>query len=331
MNEYQPDPAQAAGEAYYDRSTGLMVFGVMTILLGALAALLAVITLAGMAVASTLPNAQQQVSLATVIPGTLLYVGLAVALTWLGIGSFQARRWARALLLIFSWTWLLGGLIDIVVLAFVMPRVMANLPTPAGAAQPVPQGTLFIIMIITILMTGFFMVVLPGIWLFFYSSRHVKLTCEWRDPVVRWTDLCPLPVLALCLWLGFSAFMMLTMNAMPYLAAPFFGMFVSGMAARAVYMAMGLISAYAAWLLYRLDTRGWWLALAAFLLFAISATITYSLHDITELYQLMHYPEVQLEQIRKTGLLKGSMMAWFTPICMLPLLGYMIFIKKYLR
>jgi len=35
---------------------------------------------------------------------------------------------------------------------------------------------------------------------------------------------------------------------------------------------------------YRLDRRGWWLVVASILIFSISAFVTYSRHDLTELY-----------------------------------------------
>jgi hypothetical protein len=332
MNEQTPAsvPLESTALPYHDRSTGLMVFGILTILLGALAGLLAVVTVLSLAVASAVPNAQ--ISLSSALPGVCVYVGLSVVLIWLGIGSIKARRWARALLLIFSWSWLIAGILDVGVLLYILPKVLANLPTPEGANHPpVSAAAMTTIMIFTILFSGFFLVVLPAIWTFFYQSRHVKLTCEWRDPVVRWTDACPLPVLGLCLWLGLSAFTVIAMNAMPYIAVPFFGMFLSGMAARAVYLVLGAFWLYAAWQLYLLDSRGWWLALAGWLVFMISAVITYSQHDVMEMYRLMHYSEAQLAQLKQTGLFQGNMMAWFTPICMAPLLGYMFFIKRYLR
>ena len=60
-------------------------------------------------------------------------------------------------------------------------------------------------------MLGVFFIALPKVWIFFHNSRHVKATCEARYSVTRWTDACPLPVLALCLWLLVSAPMMLVM------------------------------------------------------------------------------------------------------------------------
>ncbi len=319
-----------AGEVYHDRSTGLMVFGILTILLGALAALLAVVTLLSLALGSMVPNSQ--LNTATVLPGMLMYVGLAVILIWLGIGSIKARRWARALLLIFSWSWLGVGILDVGALVFMLPRVMAHLPTPPGTNHPaIPAAAIEVIILFTILISGFFLVLLPGIWTFFYSSRHVKLTCEWRDTAPGWTDVIPLPVLGLCLWLGLFGLAVVAMCAMPYIAAPFFGVFVSGMTARAVYLVMAGGWLLAGWLLYRLDSRGWWLAVAWWLFFLISAVITYSQHDVIELYRLMHYPDAQLAQIQQTGLLKVSMMAWLTAISMLPSLAYMLWVKRYLR
>jgi len=39
----------------------------------------------------------------------LFYALLAVLFVWLGIGSIMARRWARALVLVSSWFWLVGA------------------------------------------------------------------------------------------------------------------------------------------------------------------------------------------------------------------------------
>jgi hypothetical protein len=332
MNEFAPTSTQPVDDApYHDRSTGLMVFGVLTLLLGLLSALMAVVMVGSFALISAGPN-PQQVTVGSMLPAIGIYGGLAVVLVWLGVGSIKARRWARALLLVFSWSWLIVGVLDVGMMAYILPKVMGNLPSPGGTGRAaIPAGELTFIIGFTMLFSGFFLIVLPAIWTFFYSSRHVKLTCEWRDPVVRWTDACPLPVLGLCLWLAVSAISMVGMAAMPYLAAPFFGMFLSGVAARGIFLLFGGCSLYAAGLLYRLDMRGWWLALGTWVLFMLSSIITYSQHDILEVYRLMHYPDAQVAQIQKTGLLDGHTMVWFTPICTLPLLGYLFFIRRCLR
>src|SRR5882757_285048 len=111
MNEQNPaaPPIESVPPpAYKDRSSGLVIFGILTLLLGCLAGLFVPLMLFGQMMAAKAPNAPP-VNHATMLPGVAVYVLLAVALIWLGIGSIKARRWARALLLIFSWSWLIMG------------------------------------------------------------------------------------------------------------------------------------------------------------------------------------------------------------------------------
>ena len=68
---------------------------------------------------------------------------------------------------------------------------------------------------------------LTRICTFFYNSRHVKATCERRDPATRWTDACPLPVLGFCLWLLLGVPMLLIMPLAGHGVMPFFGIFLS--------------------------------------------------------------------------------------------------------
>ena len=207
---------------FKDRSVGLIIFGVLTILLGCLALLAVFLMLLGQAMSArttTVPT-----NFAAILPGIAMYGVLAVVLVWLGIGSMMARRWARALLLIFSWSWLVLGVFILAFMGFFIPKTLANLPpSPTGA-----NGVTAVVMVFMFLIFGVLFLVLPAVWTFFYSSRHVKETCERRDTAIRWTDACPLPVLALCVWLIFSVLMLLVMPFMTNGVMPFFGMFLSG-------------------------------------------------------------------------------------------------------
>ena len=315
---------------YKDRSTGLILFGILTLLLGCLAGLFVPLMLFGQAAAAKATHTPT--NFATILPGVAVYGVLAVALIWLGIGSIQARRWARALLLIFSWSWLLMGIVMLIVMAFIMPKIMATLPTTAPAGQPaMPAAAMGVVMIVMFLFLGFLFIVLPAVWTFFYHSRHVKATCETRDPVTRWTDACPLPVLALCLWLMFSVPMMLLMPLMGHGVIPFFGKFLSGLPGSLFCLAIAVLWSYAAWLLYHLKPQGWWLILIAMILFMASSLVTFANHDMLEMYQLMGYPQAQIDQIQKTGLLTGNRMGWLMGLSAVPFLGYILFVKKYFR
>ena len=334
MNEPIPEitPVETTAlPAYKDRSTGLVVFGILTLLLGCLAGLFVPLMLFGQMMAAKAPNAPP-VNHAVMLPGMAVYGLLAVALIWLGIGSIQKRRWARALLLIFSWSWLIMGICMTAVMPFVMSKAFANLPPNAKTGQPaMPPGA---ITGMVIGMTLFFFVafvLVPALWIFFYGSRHVKATCEARDPVTRWTDACPLPVLALCLRTCLAVPMMLVMPLTGLAVMPCFGVFVSGLTGSLFCLVIAAVWGWAGWWLYRLDARGWWLIFVAMVLFTVSALLTYAHHDISELYQLQGLPQAQIDQIQKMGLFTGNRMGWFTVLCSLPFLGYLLFIKKYLR
>ena len=315
---------------YKDRSTSLIVFGILTILLGCMTGLLVLLMLVGQ-VAARSTNAPPT-PLSAILSAMFIYGILAVALVWLGIGSIKARRWARALLLIFSWSWFVMGVFVLLFMAFFMPTILANIHASATPGQPaIPAAAIGVIMVFTGLILGVFFILVPAVWIFFYNSRHVKATCETRDSVTRWTDACPLPVLGLCLWLLFSVPMLLIMPIMGHGVMPFFGMLLTGLPGTLFCLALAVLWGYCAWLLYKLDVRGWWLILIAMVMFMVSAVLTYARHDVIEMYQLMGYPQAQIEQIQKTGLLTGNRMAWMMSFSMLPFLGYIFFIKKYLR
>ena len=269
---------------------------------------------------------------ATIVPVTAMYGTMAVALVWLGIGSVMARRWARALLLVFSWSWLVVGVIAVIVMAFVLPKILTNLPADATNGQPaLPAESMGIMMAVMFLFYGVLFVMMPAAWMFFYQSRHVRATCEARDPVARWTDACPLPVLGLCVWLWISAAMMLVMPVSGHAVMPFYGVFLTGLPATLWCLTVAVLWGCAAGLLYRLDPRGWWLILTAMCLIMVSSLLTFARHDVLEMYQLMGYPEAQIQQIQQTGLLEGNRMAWLIALSALPFLGYILFIRKFLR
>lgn len=334
MNEPESEAAPVKSTTspipYKDRSAGLIIFGILTILLGCLAGLFIPLMLFGQVAAAQAPGGPHVQS--SILPAIFIFAILSIALVWLGIGSIMARRWARALLLIISWGWLIMGLLDSLFMAFLLPKMFANITasaTPGHPALPPAAATAFAV--VMCLIFGVIFVLLPAIWTFFYNSRHVKATCEARDPVTRWTDACPLPVLGLCLWLMVTVPMMLVTPLMVRGVMPFFGVFLTGLPGMILCLCIAAIWAYAAWSLYHLDRRGWWVILIAMCVMTASSLLTFARHDIIEMYHLMGYPAAQIEQIRKSGLMVGNLMEWMTLFFMVPFLGYLLYIKRYLR
>jgi len=312
---------------YKDRYVGLVIFGILTLLLGGLIGLFIPLMLFGLAASAKTTGTP--VNMAALAPAICIYGVLAVALVWLGIGSIMARRWARALLLIFSWTWLVFGVVITIVLAFVLPTMLPTLP--ASGANGQPAVPMLPILIGTFVVFGIAFVLLPACWTFFYHSRHVKATCETRDPVVRWTDACPLPVLGFCLWQVLAGSTFLVLPLVGHGVTPFFGMFLTGVPGTLIYFVMALVWSYAAWSLYHLEQRGWWVLLLAMVLFGLSSLLTYAFHDVTEMYRLMGYPEAQVQQMQAIGLFSGHRMVWLTGLSMLPFLIYLLWIKRFLH
>jgi hypothetical protein len=45
----------------------------------------------------------------------------------------------------------------------------------------------------------------------------------------------------------------------------------------------------------------------------------------------MGYPKAQIEQIQKSGIFTGNHMMWVSLFSTLPIMGYLIFIERFLR
>jgi hypothetical protein len=253
---------------------------------------------------------------------------MAAIFVTLGIGSIKARRWARALALIIAWIWLLSGILGIGVMAFVLPKMFGG-QMPDG--QSLPEGARQVMVAVAIGFMTVIYVILPGLLVLFYGSRHVKATCEATDPVRRWTDACPLPVVALSLLLGLGAVSMALVPMGYRVAVPFFGEFATGLPGLGVWLAFIGVSGYGAWATYRLRLSGWWTVLAFFLVAGASTALTFARHDALEMYRLAGYPHEQLAQLQQSGLLAGPWMAALMTAGPLLLVGYLLWVRRFFR
>lgn len=318
------NPALPSPSDYRDRSTGLVLFGIGALILGGLC-----LMLVGMMILGQLFGPMRQAQgPAAILPGLLVYGFLAVSLIWLGIGSILARRWARALLLIASWVALCTGVMGLVTLGLILPGVIHGLQK----SQPnFPPAAANLVLIIPLLIVFFFLILVPLAGVLFYRSPHVKATCDARDPVERWTDRCPLPVLAVSLWLAICVPMILVMPISFRGVLPFFGVLLSGWVGSLGYLVLAAVWGWCAMALYRLDVRAWWVAILTILMFSVSNVVTYTRHDIFEVYRLMGYPADQIEMMKSMPFLNSTTMAWWSILPMLPIVGYLLFIRHHFR
>ncbi|MCW8983814.1 MAG: hypothetical protein OQK55_00610, partial [Thermoanaerobaculales bacterium] len=88
-------PNEATPE-FKDRTAGLIIFGVVSILIGACCALLVPLMFLSVALSDSVAGGG--VDARSAWSASALYGVMAVAFVWLGIGSIRARRWACELL-----------------------------------------------------------------------------------------------------------------------------------------------------------------------------------------------------------------------------------------
>jgi len=311
---------------FKDRRTGLKVFGVLEILCGAFAALMVPLVIIGQIMASRMT--EDAMPLRQMANGVFFYVVIAVTFVWVGIGSIQARRWARALSLIIAWSWLVIG---VVTLGFMIAFLPSILKASQQQGTAMPEEVQMAVKLVVLVVLGVIFVLVPGIFASFYQSRHVKATCEANDPVARWTDSCPLPLLALCLWLGFGAITALLMPVSTNGVLPVFGQFISGPVGWVVCVMLAGMLGYSAWAMYRIQKTGWWIAFAIMCLGSVSGFVTLSRIDILEMYRLMGYGERQIEMMKSYSFMQGHGMANLSLVSAVVMLAYVLFVRRYFR
>jgi hypothetical protein len=183
MDESLGIPPPAA-PAYRDRSTGLVLFGLLQLLFAIFALGISVF----MAVLFLSPAMRQvqgevygQTPTGTVVVSLLIYPLAAAFFGVMGVGTLLGRRWARALWLVLSWIWLVIGLVSTLAMVFFLPKILRMSLEKAGAAQEA-QGAVTCAMVATFAVLGCFYILLPLGFLFFFRSPHVKATVEAKDP-----------------------------------------------------------------------------------------------------------------------------------------------------
>ncbi|MBN1384140.1 MAG: hypothetical protein JW983_04570 [Elusimicrobia bacterium] len=305
---------------FKDRKTGLVIFGILQIILGIVCALMIPLMIFSMVMRGSSSANMYATTTTTTIPGITFYVLFAVGFIWLGIGSIKARRWARALVLVISWIWIICGISGMLFMIFIMPDMYSRMPEKAAHFMKY-----FMIIFLSILY-----IIIPGANILFYGRKDVKLTCESRDPAIRWTDKCPLPVLAMSIIFAGWTPSMLLMGFYGW-AIPFFGFILSGIPGLIIILIVMLLAGYVAWGSYKLDIKAWWGAVLLTIIWSVSAIITFLQKGIYELYEKMNFPEQQLAVMKQYDIMQGSTMSWYIGLNAIVFLVFLIYIKKYFK
>ncbi len=323
MTEYE-EIEQKPG--FKDRKTRLVVFGILQIILGSFCALMLPMMILGtIASAVTSQDTAQAINIKMMIPGILFYALIAAWFIIMGIGSVKARRWARAIILVSSWLWLICGVYGLVFVLLMLPNMFDQM----GESGEIPRAAFVIIKFVMIGFMAVFYVIIPGLLVLFYKGRDVKATCEYRDPQIRWTDKCPLPVLGVSMVSVFWAVSMLSMMVAYGGTIPIFGVILSGIPGAIVLLALALLLAYTARGTYRLDIKAWWCALLTIVGWSISMIITFSTVDMQTYYIMIGLTPQQLDAMSQVETLWGPTMSLFLGLWAIVAVVYLFYIRKY--
>ena len=261
------------------------------------------------------------------IPGVIFYLILAVGFIWLGVGSIRARRWAWTLTVVLSWMWLIMGVVGFVGFVFAAgPMMRASMEQQAK----LPPQAIMIMRIVTGALMACIYILLPALFLLFYQRASVRATCQRRDPQIRWTDRCPLPVLALSILHASSAALWMPSMAIYGWVMPVFGVILSGASGAAVILLLTLVLAYLAWGTYRLKMAAWWGTLLLWTVGNLNM-LTFPRTNLMEMYEKMKMPAAQLELMRKSGVIDtmSRWMPWMGLVGGVVWLGYLLYVRRY--
>lgn len=309
---------------YKDCSSGLLILGIAEMLLGALCGLLIAFMLLGQVMLAK--TGRGEANYRAMLPAAVMYGFGMVVFISLGIGSLKARRWARALNLILGWFWLVSGVLGGFTLFTTLPMMKQTLASTRGQVPPAFFG---FIVLFTVGFYAVFFVALPAALVFFCRNKQVRATCDRRDPVERWTDRRPLPVLALSLLLVLGAVMTLGTSAGYGGFYPFAGRLLTGLPGLATAGVAAILFSMAAWLAYRQKKVGWWLAVVLYAMTGYSGVTTFSSVEPAQMYRAMGMSDAQLAQLQQYGSTSGVNMVMWALIGSVPLLVYLIIVKKY--
>jgi hypothetical protein len=317
---------------YPDRSTGLMIFGVFQIILGLLAALMVPLVALGAFMSAFGPGGAMRPW--QYISGMVSYSFLAAGLITLGIGSVRLKRWARALTLVTSWYWLIMGALITVLITAMLPVAMrgalAQAQQNAGGGQSaqVPTGVMAVILTIMIIFAAFFLIVVPIAFVVFYGRNDVAETCRRHDPVERWTDRVPLPVLgaSVVLFVG-SLYLISTGVTTPVF--PFFGKYLNGIGATACFLILAALDIYLAFAIFRLKRSGWWLAILTIPVRLVSMALTYGRADMMQAYSKLGWSSEQMKMLNSNPMFHSHVILWWSLLSLLIFFGYLLWLKRY--
>lgn len=306
---------------YKDSRRRLYLLGTFQCFLGFLCILAILITLVPLSDPGVNAGSRAVKQMITrILACSLLVVWFSV----MGVGSMRYKRWARDLTVVGSWFSLAMG---ISLLVIINPFMWEILKLMGFGVNGKPEHYYFMkkAMFAYVL---FFHVLVPLAFVLLYGEKNVRITCEQFDDQPRWTDKCPLPVLALSIvfvvW-GLS----MTVGLLGW-SLPFFGTVLHSFTGAAVSIALAGLLVLLAWRMYKLDRLAWWAAAALVAVMLASFIVTLKGNGMWEFYDRLYIPLPSIDAM-KLYRLNQYLVLTFLACWAAGAIGYIIFIKHYFK
>jgi len=304
-----------------NRRVWLSVIGVVEIAIGCLM-LLSIVAMQRAPVPPEESGLQLPVSpvamkfVTTIVNGSIALLFLAI-----GVGSIQCRNWARLAMLGLSGFWLVSGLFTTLILSLMTPTIQQQTDAPPEVVQTVFG--------LSLALELFAFVLMPTVFLIFYSSKSVKATCLAMTPqtAARTAGFnVPAPLIALAVSEGLGGFAILSFMIVP--ATAVFGVVVHGLPAFLVLLAFSLASGFAAVLIVYRKFSGWVLALVKNAVAMVSWVITVAGRDVNQFYRELGVNERQLPGLQSFPQMQS--LTWYLSVpAMVAYVIYIWYAKKY--
>lgn len=327
------------------RSSLLVAAGIMQIVLGALCAVVAIMSLVMLS-----PQFQQMMAeqgqtaptSKTMGVAVFVYAALALLLIWTGIGAVRCRRWVRPIMQCVAWGGLVGGVVTLIGMCFMFPVIIEAAVTQMQhqleqqsrqSHTPMPPAEMRAMMRVMIgvvtAIIGVVYVLLPGFFVWIYTRPSVKACCEQFDPQPRWTDHVPTPAIGLalfCLTLAFAGISIVFSGA-----APLYTMLLTGLPARAIGGGTIIVALFAAQCAIQRRPIGWWVALLLLVMIQSSFLTYFATQNMAEYNQALGLNAEQLEMMNRLYNAHPTVLWPMIALWLVVGLAFMFWVKRYVK
>jgi hypothetical protein len=297
-------------DGFRDQSTGMVWFGVFEIAVGVLAAFYALFYIAS----AHYPNA----NILSIVRSVVTYGTVSIAFGWVGFGSIQCQRWARAMSFALAWMFLFSGVGLGIAPIMTLIRLLG-----------VGTGDYWAIAVLAVAMLACGCMATSTLMIAFFGRRDVLATCEARHAEPSWSDRCPAPVLVVCACLAFDAIrdvaMLLTGSVVPFFATA-----LEGFSSSIEITFWASVCVFVSIVTFRLRPYAYWLNLFM-ALFALADAVVFfcTPNALLDYYRKSGCSENQILAIQKTASF------YFQPYTVigpgLLFLFYLLSIKRYFK